>query len=1034
MPSINTAPVLKPAIAVKIYEEKLAGNAPKDKNAPLDFNHEPTLWFASLCKFVFTTKTANITIKDFARIIYRAKNEELIYYSRIIFEVLTSEQISSLIACLIDLEYEMVKENYDAFMRGNNITITLLEEQGKREPESVEAQTTYIKPQVDALIELKNKKNINPQNIYDLMFAYLASIVKLFDNVPSMISKNFAAIYKICENNAALQPATPSMIGGYFFLRYLMYYLRTQPIEIQALYRSTLQTPLQKMSNQLRLEKPEEFNAEKSQASDVKSFNATEDSINDNNAATSDNSAEADQNKIHLLCASFSATIATKLVNAAKQATIIEMPSLAEKKLDSQILSSMGGKFGEIRIYIEHKITYQARLMKDEDMTNNVIHLIDNDSLVSKEISRMQELFADNRLLFPHTHYLNACGDNGCTPLITACMGGFFATAKVLLENGAKLDAKSLSGETTFNTAIAAGHTKLFMMLIDESNRTALETADLEGKTPLLAAAAAGNLDAIKHVVKQNVNMAAVSSQKETALHLTVRSGNGDCVSYLIDKVKIDEVNMRGETALIIATQKQLGPIVAQLLQHGADTQIKDTTGRTALDYIANNPNLIQLFSKSASSYSRFRGTMEKKRSFKRTDSTTLLSNIIDKFVDVLKTSLDEKKYEAAIKQQAEKSTAPLVIQALQQLLETEEAHLKKITAKDILKRISTFLAKASDVFNLYNKDIAIQAKEFNAAYEIYFLLITPKTDKSLSAQEIDTIYQNILLTTAAMPTVKNKSIEIFKNLCTHKPSVAAIVLGKIFEITARFDNLAPNLVLPYTNIISQHKNGNIVMTAVQTYYERYLEQFSQHRDFQALTVAYQLNPERLIAHFQPAANNDNNSQAKPALPPRLIITASHYANWPQTRQLWQPQFTSLMAAYQSKKSSDELSAAFLLDPVATIKQTKTTDIKNCLLRSIEVVRKYDEWEQIASASKSLAKEFLDNFTTSSQFDQIQAAFLINSDEAIEYCLKLKQKNSDQFDKISKNLTDLIQKYVASGQQSQLLTKLGLEEQNFVFM
>ncbi|QLH42106.1 MAG: hypothetical protein HWD59_04850 [Coxiellaceae bacterium] len=95
------------------------------------------------------------------------------------------------------------------------------------------------------------------------MFAYLASIVKLFDNVPSMISKNFAAIYKICENNAALQPATPSMIGGYFFLRYLMYYLRTQPIEIQALYRSTLQTPLQKMSNQLRLEKPEEFNAEK---------------------------------------------------------------------------------------------------------------------------------------------------------------------------------------------------------------------------------------------------------------------------------------------------------------------------------------------------------------------------------------------------------------------------------------------------------------------------------------------------------------------------------------------------------------------------------------------------------------------------------------------------------------------------------------------------------------------------------------------------------------------------------------------------
>ncbi|QLH42104.1 MAG: ankyrin repeat domain-containing protein [Coxiellaceae bacterium] len=84
-----------------------------------------------------------------------------------------------------------------------------------------------------------------------------------------------------------------------------------------------------------------------------------------------------------------------------------------------------------------------------------------------------------------------------------------------MLENGAKLDAKSLSGETTFNTAIAAGHTKLFMMLIDESNRTALETADLEGKTPLLAAAAAGNLDAIKHVVKQNVNMAAVSSQKK---------------------------------------------------------------------------------------------------------------------------------------------------------------------------------------------------------------------------------------------------------------------------------------------------------------------------------------------------------------------------------------------------------------------------------------------------------------------------------------------------------------------------------------
>lgn len=122
--------------------------------------------------------------------------------------------------------------------------------------------------------------------------------------------------------------------------------------------------------------------------------------------------------------------------------------------------------------------------------------------------------------------------------------------------------------------------------------------------TQLFEASKSGNIDEVKSVIKQGVDVNSKGDQYgETVLLLASLFGRLDIVRLLIDNGA--DVNMQsknGSTALMRATENKSNiEIVRFLIEKGADVNTKDSDGKTAYHYAKRNKNLeiIQLLIKS---------------------------------------------------------------------------------------------------------------------------------------------------------------------------------------------------------------------------------------------------------------------------------------------------------------------------------------------------------------------------------------------------------------------------------------------------
>ena len=211
---------------------------------------------------------------------------------------------------------------------------------------------------------------------------------------------------------------------------------------------------------------------------------------------------------------------------------------------------------------------------------------------------------------------IEARDKDGATALIIAAERGHSHIVQLLLDHGANVNATRKSDKTTaLIVAAAKDHSQIVQLLFDHGVNVNATTTT--GRTALIVAAAKGYNQIVQLLLDNGADMSEGTNSNETALMNAVQHGHSHIVQLLLDNDA--DVNARtnsGETALYAAAKRdktadivqllldnnanintgnrQYQPLIAAatnesvavlqlLIDRGANTEVKDEEGRTAL-------------------------------------------------------------------------------------------------------------------------------------------------------------------------------------------------------------------------------------------------------------------------------------------------------------------------------------------------------------------------------------------------------------------------------------------------------------------
>ena len=132
--------------------------------------------------------------------------------------------------------------------------------------------------------------------------------------------------------------------------------------------------------------------------------------------------------------------------------------------------------------------------------------------------------------------FLNEIGEYGTQSiknlaLLNASGRGHLDVVRLLLENGADVNAADISGNTALMRASENGHTDVVRLLLEKG--VDVNAVYNHGETALMRASAWGHLDAVRLLLEKGADVNAVNDYGETALMLASREGHLDVVKLL---------------------------------------------------------------------------------------------------------------------------------------------------------------------------------------------------------------------------------------------------------------------------------------------------------------------------------------------------------------------------------------------------------------------------------------------------------------------------------------------------------------------
>ena len=174
----------------------------------------------------------------------------------------------------------------------------------------------------------------------------------------------------------------------------------------------------------------------------------------------------------------------------------------------------------------------------------------------------------------------------------TAVKNGDLITVKDQLKNNIDINIKNVTNETGIIIATGRNDIAMVKLLLEHSANVNIASDKIDN-TPIMIASVKGYRDIVQLLIeKSNPDMTILNGYGGTALIPACERGHVDVVKLLLEKtnVKVDHINKPGWTAMLEAIVLSNGgksqqEIVRLLLAHGADKNIADKNGITALEH-----------------------------------------------------------------------------------------------------------------------------------------------------------------------------------------------------------------------------------------------------------------------------------------------------------------------------------------------------------------------------------------------------------------------------------------------------------------
>jgi ankyrin repeat protein len=157
--------------------------------------------------------------------------------------------------------------------------------------------------------------------------------------------------------------------------------------------------------------------------------------------------------------------------------------------------------------------------------------------------------------------------------------------ARLLIENGADVNTKGGFGDTVLMFACERGHLDLAKFLLERgADIHQVNDKVFRGRTALMGAAWAGQVESVKLLLAHNAEVNAADTGKETALFKAAYNGHAEVAGILLENgADIDARDYRGNTPLLHAASRGHAGVVELLLKRGAEVNAKNQQDWNAL-------------------------------------------------------------------------------------------------------------------------------------------------------------------------------------------------------------------------------------------------------------------------------------------------------------------------------------------------------------------------------------------------------------------------------------------------------------------
>ncbi|KTD01831.1 ankyrin repeat domain-containing protein [Fluoribacter gormanii] len=174
----------------------------------------------------------------------------------------------------------------------------------------------------------------------------------------------------------------------------------------------------------------------------------------------------------------------------------------------------------------------------------NVLHCLANVQNSTPETLLFAQDFFQN---YPNVD-INKKNSMGNTPLYEACVTGNIELAKLLIENGAKIDELNANNHSALHGAALSGNSDLIELLLNEG--LDCNQANSSNETPLHFACLSGKKDAVEKLLAHSASCNIRSERGFTPLDLACLNDHHELIPSLLGRTKLTRKEIEPDSPL----------------------------------------------------------------------------------------------------------------------------------------------------------------------------------------------------------------------------------------------------------------------------------------------------------------------------------------------------------------------------------------------------------------------------------------------------------------------------------------------------